>query len=494
MKDLVAGVIYNFKLTWHAKIQLAFRHKVAHAANDLSATFDGKHKQWTPDRALFKLILSSGKKVPVILKGDTIVTVYPNSAVMQSASGQEFCHCISTALTVSPELYSLQEIVDWSKRFEKDQGSLRVHHLQRDIRERATSWSEDTNSLVRILADATVKIERLESEIRTLQAANEALLSLPVSQPKSRSASTVETPPIADIETPESAESTDEILFGIIGAGDLIAHNASNNPIYRFSDCEVLQINEADPSSNDAHEIIFMQNKKKRVLSTAFPKYLSEYQLGDKEIFTAFVNGQHHVNSRPYNYDPAKPAEQGVDPSRFLRVTKLLTLKAFHLGRGIASSATLAQAIHMVKQKITSLQDRSDCDNRLPLFYKLLLAESLRGKNGDISARQEAQHTDQQSDLGMYEMYMEVVEQTQGRVTVDRMTGRHMGGNSIEIQKSVPILSDDKHADAQTYQIIDIALATLGYSDSDLTESELNFIYRWPLTDLIESDGFIGTL
>ena len=344
------------------------------------------------------------------------------------------------------------------------------------------------------MADATVKIERLECEIRTLQAANEALLSLPVSQPKSRAASTVETPPIADIETPESAESTDEILFGIIGAGDLIAHNASNNPIYRFSDCEVLEINEADPSYNDAHEIIFMQNKKKRVLSTAFPKYLSEYQLGDKEIFTAFVNGQHHVNSKPYNYDPAKPAEQGVDPSRFLRVTKLLTLKAFHLGRGIANSATLPQAIHMIDQKITSLQHQGDCDNRLPLFYQLLLAESVRGKNGDISARQEAQYADRQSDLGMYEMYMEIVEQTLGRVTLDRMTGRHMSGNSIEIQKSVPVLGDGKHVDARAYQIIDIALDTLGYSDSDLTKSELDFIYQWRLTDLIESDDFIGTL
>ena len=491
MEELVAGVFYDFALTTHAKIQLAFRHRIAHEAEELRASYDGKHKRWTPDRPLFKLTLESGKRLPVILRGNTVVTVYPSSAVMQSSIASEFCHCIGTALTVSPELYSLDEVVGWSQRFEGEQGNLRVHHLQRDIRIRAQSWSEDTNNLVKVLAEANARVEQLENEIVALQAANLTLISLPANQPATYLAGTSDEAVIADTAVSAAEGSTGEILFGINGAGDLVAHNASNHPIYRFSDCEVIQINEADALSNEAHELVFIQNGRQRVLSTFFPKYLREYQVGDTEIFTAFVNGRHHVNGRPFTLQPANDIGQIFDPSRFLREKKLLTLKAFNLGRSMSNSHTLPEAIRLIHKKVGALEGQDNVDDRLEVFYLLILAESIRGKDGDIIARQKAQSADQRSKLGMYEMYMEIVEETLEKLSVDQMTGRLVSGNSIQTRKAAPIRDENGDVEDRACQMIDTALDTLGFSDSDLTESELNFIYRWRLTDLLESDDFI---
>ena len=91
----------------------------------------------------------------------------------------------------------------------------------------------------------------------------------------------------------------------------------------------------------------------------------------------------------------------------------------------------------------------------------------------------------------MYEMYMDIVEETLGKLSVDQMTGRLVSGNSIQTRKAVPIRDENGDVEDRASQMIDTALDTLGFSDSDLTESELNFIYRWRLTDLLKSDDFI---
>ena len=87
---------------------------------------------------------------------------------MRSSSATEFCHCIGTALDASPELYSLDDVVEWSTRFEREQGRLRIHHLQQDIRLRAESWSDRTHKLIEALSASRVKIERLEAQVESL--------------------------------------------------------------------------------------------------------------------------------------------------------------------------------------------------------------------------------------------------------------------------------------------------------------------------------------
>lgn len=493
METLVTGVDYDFELSHHAKVHLAFRHRLAVPSDTLTAVFEGKHKHWTDGTPLFRLTLLSGKKLPVILRGRKIITVYPNTAVMRSNAARDFCHSISTALDVRPDLYSLDEIVEWSRRFEEEQGNLKVHHLQRDIRAKASAWSQETSSLVEALADARSVIERLECENRALLQASTSEQSAQSGLAKLSEAPAVEVvnSELVHIAAPAVHDDKD-IHFGIGGDGELVGLNGSGNPIYRFGKCQVIEVREAE-SPGSAHEIVFSQSLKTRVLSTNFKNYLKAYEPGDTEIFTAFVNGRHYLNGKTgINPLPASSTSESGnssnsavhDPSQARRLSRLMAIKAFYLGRGMFDSPASTTALELIQKKLAALETENNPELEVLVFYNLLAAEMTRDHSATITLREKARALETGTNSNLFDLYMELVEAIQRPVKLDHMTGRYMMGRTVLERR-------DLKSTSLTVDIgwaVDEALDDLGYADGDLSEKEMTFIYETSLKDLLRSD------
>ncbi|MDA9191147.1 hypothetical protein N9O71_00930 [bacterium] len=298
MPDLVVNVQYEFNLSAHARTMLAFRHAYLTESYSIEGFYGGLTTNRRKTRQLHSLILPRGKKVPAILDGLSVVTIFPNSNVMDTREASEIVHCIEAAnLAADGELFPLADIIELNKRFQQEQGGFKVADLRREIKARTKNKGQAFHALIIENAHLKVQNEELEEENLTLQAHISSL------DEKIELIKKID--PIA--ETPKAATKpatatpsgkVDKATFGISGNAKLVNRTAYNKPVYKFSNCEILEVVIAEAGSSDWHEVVFRQGKKIRVLSSKYKKYVEKYRPGDTEIFTVYMGKRHFVHHK----------------------------------------------------------------------------------------------------------------------------------------------------------------------------------------------------
>ena len=132
-------VEYRLKLNLHCKLMLAFRYGIAIEKDTVLAYFVGKlptsHEAdlTTRDYCKFKI---EGKTVNTVIEGNVVVTARPKG-IFQDRDPIAISHMFDSALSVSPRLYTMQEIVDWRERYLEKNGSITKDDFRRELKKRA---------------------------------------------------------------------------------------------------------------------------------------------------------------------------------------------------------------------------------------------------------------------------------------------------------------------------------------------------------------------
>lgn len=161
----------------------------------------------------------------------------------------------------------------------------------------------------------------------------------------------------------------------------------------------------------------------------------------------------------------------------------LVVLKAFYLGNGIASSQSKLEAIDKIKYGIEKLKANSSIESRLrEVFYLILLSEIMRDSGNRIKFRSKAKEIANNNGLAAFDLYMKIVDATQERVNVDRLSGSAL---------STPQVKNDRgytHGPDFGDQSVswDYAIASLGLDDRSINESENKFLHQTSLKTIME--------
>jgi hypothetical protein len=166
---------------------------------------------------------------------------------------------------------------------------------------------------------------------------------------------------------------------------------------------------------------------------------------------------------------------------------KLLALKAFYLGHGIAERSVLKhQALSMIDVAIAQL--RASVEERAPLhlaFYHILRAEILRHEASPIQDRSEAQRICKSINSNLYAHFMAIEDATQSRKTLDGIQTLRIVDEGIKRTESY--WANDGWA---VWEVrYDIATHALGVNQRDLSDKQRQFLERASLKELLDGHG-----
>lgn len=161
--------------------------------------------------------------------------------------------------------------------------------------------------------------------------------------------------------------------------------------------------------------------------------------------------------------------------------TDALVVKIAYLGRGIAESPQCDIAMNQIVTAKASnkLAAYQQC------FYTLLLAEITRGSDLTMEHRELARGIDCEVSREMYEKYMAVVESTQKKTHVDRLSGEFVSEGSIELREHV--VTENEWGFVNSV-VIDNVMAAL--DNPMLNANELTFVQRVNLQEIL-GGGFL---
>lgn len=173
-----------------------------------------------------------------------------------------------------------------------------------------------------------------------------------------------------------------------------------------------------------------------------------------------------------------------------VRDVDLCAIKIFYLGQGITKSSTRALAVELIKAELAILEANGVAESKI-LFFKLLLAEIFRETDEALKCRKEAKKLDKALGSGMFDAYMNVADATLSKSFADKFTGHGIVRGGIESHRVE--FSQGQYGLASSW-LVDNSLAALGLSESDLSRSQLDYLHRTNLKQIIESDLLIPQL
>ncbi|KMQ76907.1 hypothetical protein [Marinobacter subterrani] len=164
---------------------------------------------------------------------------------------------------------------------------------------------------------------------------------------------------------------------------------------------------------------------------------------------------------------------------------KLLVLKAFYLGQGIAKKGTyVAPAVAMVDAAIAFLEPKQDETSRVRLlFYVLLKAEILRSNPSVADLRSRARNISRAMGSEMFDEYMAVEEETQTRVRAGGIQKGVIADQGIRTTETFLA----KYGSFVKTEVVDYACKALGIRS--LSDKEFHFVHKTSLKELLEKHG-----
>jgi len=165
-----------------------------------------------------------------------------------------------------------------------------------------------------------------------------------------------------------------------------------------------------------------------------------------------------------------------------LHTTKLIALKAFYLGRKIAESNKSYLAEPPIEKALSFLSKKHDpVDKRREVFYLLLMAEIHRGKDDAVTFRERARNLDKEYELGIYPLYMKVVDATQTRVNAGGISGSVLTSPEIKNERGVTF-NQDFWGPMSSW---DFAIASLNLDDRALSDRDIRFLHKTTLVEIL---------
>jgi 5-methylcytosine-specific restriction endonuclease McrA len=134
------GVEYNLELNLHSKLMLAFRYGIAIEEECVSAFFEGYFKSSNTKDSTGRVKCKfniKGQKVSAVMKNLALITALPMSQIFDTADAKAVAVGFDFALTIDPDLFTMQEIADWRDQYLHSNGGITKDDLRREIKKRA---------------------------------------------------------------------------------------------------------------------------------------------------------------------------------------------------------------------------------------------------------------------------------------------------------------------------------------------------------------------
>jgi hypothetical protein len=131
---------YELRLNLHSKIMLAFRYGIAIEKEFVTAVFNGSdmpsNAQDSSERVKCKLKIE-GVEVLAVMQDLMLVTALPISTIYNTPDAKSVAVGFDFALAMAPNLFTMQEIVDWREGYLHSNGGINKDDLRREIKKRA---------------------------------------------------------------------------------------------------------------------------------------------------------------------------------------------------------------------------------------------------------------------------------------------------------------------------------------------------------------------
>ena len=306
--NLVADLEYDFSLSIHARVGLAFRYGIEVEEGSISAFYLGPGKK----NAIRLSINGKTVNAITVIKQETrlIVTVLPKDVIFQHSDANRLFSGFDVLFAASPNLFSLAEVIQWRSEWVSSQqeGNIKkknVDALRDEARRRrknlpetheiqSDSPDDSTNNKNAAgdesIAEAWSVIQRLKEENNDLEEAllNQQSLLMELhlqtnnSDPESSKSEPIKDMPTFDISDIDEAD----IRLGAPDNGMYVSKNAKGKKILRHDDCVVCHISMNEQDRNDFHEVVIRYKDLYYVLITKFKATVSTYRVGDTSIYT----------------------------------------------------------------------------------------------------------------------------------------------------------------------------------------------------------------
>ena len=147
--NLIQGVEYELELNLHSRVMLAFRYGIALDDENVMAFFvkyersDETEPSSNRKKCKFNI---EGRKVRALIQDQILITALPMTSfktpdALAVAVGFDF------ALAMNPDLFSMQEIVDWREEYLNSNGGVNKDDLRREINRRAPNQRDPMEML-----------------------------------------------------------------------------------------------------------------------------------------------------------------------------------------------------------------------------------------------------------------------------------------------------------------------------------------------------------
>jgi len=307
--NLVADLEYNFSLSIHARVGLAFRYGIEVQEGSIPAFYLGPGKK----NAIRLSINGKTVNAITVIEQDTwlIITVLPKDLIFQHSDANRLFSGFDVLFAASPNLFSLAEVIQWRIEWVSSQqeGNIKkknVDALRDEARRRSKNlpaaheiqsdspYDSANNKKVaggeESVAEAWSVIQRLKEENSDLEEEllNQQSLLMELhlqtnnSDPEASKSEPIKDMPTFDISDIDEAD----IRLGAPDNGMYVSKNAKGKKILRHDDCVVCHISMNEQDRNDFHEVVIKYNNLYYVLITKFKATVSTYRVGDTSIYT----------------------------------------------------------------------------------------------------------------------------------------------------------------------------------------------------------------
>jgi len=316
--NLVADLEYNFSLSIHARVGLAFRYGIEVEEGSISAFYLGPGKK----NAIRLSINGKTVNAITVIKQETrlIVTVLPKDVIFQHSDANRLFSGFDVLFAASPNLFSLAEVIQWRSEWviSQQEGNIKkknVDALRDEARRRrknlpetheiqSDSPDDSTNNKNAAgdesVAEAWSVIQRLKEENNDLEEEllNQQSLLMELhlqannSDPESSKSEPIKDMPTFDIDDIDEAD----IRLGAPDNGVYVSKNTKGKKILRHDDCVVCHVSSNEQDKNDFYEVVVKYQGFCYVLITKFKTTVSTYRVGDNSIYTVKYGRHNFLN------------------------------------------------------------------------------------------------------------------------------------------------------------------------------------------------------
>ena len=151
MERFVPQVGYSLELNHHSRVNLAFRCGIACEESHITAYFEQYIKSPKNDseksidtarpnpkshRDACYFTINGQKKIHTIMQGHKVITAYPPLKVFNTSDAIHTLQIFETSIQLSPNIFTMQEVVDWREKYLDSNGLENKDTLRREIYKR----------------------------------------------------------------------------------------------------------------------------------------------------------------------------------------------------------------------------------------------------------------------------------------------------------------------------------------------------------------------